>query len=85
MHERNTSCAEYYTNTTNVNLARYGSFTERRSAMSIDRMLIICSLVELTYFGCSEGVACYSPFQWTTLALLALKLILVIKTWKLEQ
>lgn len=53
--------------------------------MSIDRMLITCSLVELTYFGCSEGVVCYSPFQWTTLALLALKLILVIKTRKHEE
>ena len=52
--------------------------------MSIDRMLITCSLVELTYFGCTEGVVCYSPFQWTTLALLALKLILVIRTRKHE-
>jgi hypothetical protein len=48
-------------------------------------MLIICSIVELTYLGCSQGVASYSPFHWTTLALLALKLVLVIRTQKPEK
>jgi hypothetical protein len=47
--------------------------------MTIDRLLILCSLTELIYFGCKVGVGCYTPFQWIALTLLGVKLFLVLR------
>jgi hypothetical protein len=46
--------------------------------MSIDRLLIVCSLVELGFIACTEGVDCYTCFQWTAIVLLGLKFILLM-------
>ncbi len=47
--------------------------------MTIDRLLIICSLLELTYIGRTAGVAYFTPFQWAALALLTAKLFLWLR------
>ncbi len=49
--------------------------------MVIDRLLIACSVVELTHLGYYNGVAGYTPFQWIALVLLSAKLVLVLRSW----
>lgn len=49
--------------------------------MTIDRLLITCSLIELSYFGYKDGITCYTPFQWVAITLLGIKLILVLRRW----
>ena len=42
--------------------------------MYTDRLLIICSIIELSFTGCWQGPSGYTPFQWAALMLLLLKL-----------
>jgi len=49
--------------------------------MTIDRLLIICSLIELAYFGYKVGVSHFTLFQWVACVLLTVKLILALHNW----
>ena len=49
--------------------------------MIVDRLLIGCSVADLVYLVFQNGFACYTPFQWMALALLATKLFLVLRRW----
>lgn len=49
--------------------------------MTIDRLLITCSVVELTYCGYESGLTGLTVFQWAALMLLATKLILILRRW----
>lgn len=46
--------------------------------MAIDRMLIVCSLIELSYLACSHGVTGFTCFQWIALTLLVAKLMALV-------
>ncbi len=50
--------------------------------MTIDHLLITCSVVELTYCGCEKGVTGLTVFQWVALVLLATKLIFILRRWR---
>jgi hypothetical protein len=41
--------------------------------MTIDRLLITCSLIELTFTAYHGGPGCLSCFQWAAIALLCAK------------
>jgi hypothetical protein len=49
--------------------------------MTIDRLLIVCSIIELGYVGYKEGIASFTPFQWVAFTLLIIKLIVVLLSW----
>lgn len=46
--------------------------------MNIDRLLIICSVIELSFIAICDGPECFTAFQWAALGLLLFKAWLVL-------
>lgn len=46
--------------------------------MNIDRLLILCSVMELSFLACHKGLGCFTGFQWAALLLLAVKLAMLL-------
>lgn len=46
--------------------------------MLLDRLLITCSIFELSFLACEQGPSCYTTFQWVTMSLLLVKLAMCL-------
>ena len=44
--------------------------------MTIDRLLIICSVIELSFIAYCDGPGCFNGFQWAAITLLSIKMVL---------
>jgi hypothetical protein len=50
--------------------------------MTIDRLLIICSIIELSFIAICDGPDCFNYFQWTAISLLLVKGLLVFAQYR---
>lgn len=44
--------------------------------MTIDRLLIICSVIELSFIAYCDGPGCFTCFQWAAITLISIKMVL---------
>ncbi|MEI9927819.1 MAG: hypothetical protein WDN44_09080 [Sphingomonas sp.] len=50
--------------------------------MTIDRLLIFCSLIELSFIACHDGPDCFTCFQWAVIVLLCVKGLLTLTKYR---
>ncbi len=53
--------------------------------MLLDRLLIACSIFELSFLACEQGPSCYTIFQWVTISLLLVKLAVCLDAMEQRQ
>ena len=53
--------------------------------MLLDRLLIACSILELSFLACEHGPSCYTAFQWITISLLLVKLAVCLDAMEERQ
>ena len=44
----------------------------------LDRVMLACSVAELSFLGCTQGFHCFTLFQWGMIALIAAKVTIVV-------